>query len=238
MAVEGKFGLQEGLDLTKSILPIIGAIAAASQLRKNEKQVKGIGQNLANTINKEKQVKALDRVQNRAFLKQGDALAREKKAMAKRGVASGAINIDRGVADSYGDAVRNIAASTSARNEYLKTLEDKVANANAERNNYFSDMKAKAWASAANESIKAAQNYKPAGDVASKDATKVEVETPQKPKVSEETKKAIEKLLKPKTTEEILSEKFKLVIPKPDLSYLPENLRPLEYKAPKIKYGL
>ena len=34
MAVEGKFGLQEGLDLTKSILPVIGAIAAASQLRK------------------------------------------------------------------------------------------------------------------------------------------------------------------------------------------------------------
>ena len=118
-------------------------------------------------------------MQNRAFLKQGDALAREKKAMAKRGVASGAINIDRGVADSYGDAVRNIAASTSARNEYLKTLEDKFANANAERNNYFSDMKAKAWASAANESIKAAQNYKPAGDVASKNATKVEVGTPQ-----------------------------------------------------------
>ena len=179
MAVDGKFGLQEGLDLTKSILPVIGAIASASQLRKNEKQVKGIGKNLENTINKEKQVKALDRVQNRAFLKQGDVLAREKKAMAKRGVASGAINIDRGVADSYGDAVRNIAASTSARNEYLKSLEDNIANANAERNNYFSDMKAKAWASAANESIKSAQNYKPAGDVASKDATKVEVNVPQ-----------------------------------------------------------
>lgn len=178
MAVDGKFGLQEGLDLTKSILPVIGAMAAASQLRKNEKQVKGIGKNLENTINKEKQVKALDRVQNRAFLKQADALAREKKAMAKRGAASGAINIDRGIADSYGDAVRNIAASTSARNEYLESLEDNIANANAERNNYFSDMKAKAWASAANESIKAAQNYKPAGGVASKDATKVEVDTP------------------------------------------------------------
>lgn len=173
MAVEGKFGWKEGIDTVNSILPVIGAIASAAQLRKNEKQVKSIGKNLEHTISAEKKIAPLDRVQNRAFLKQGDALAREKKAMAKRGIASGAVNIDRGVADSYVDAVRKIAASTSARNEYLKSLEDNVSNANADRNNYFSDMKAKAWASASDAAIKAAQNYKPAGDVASKDATPV-----------------------------------------------------------------
>lgn len=176
MAVEGQFGWQEGIDTVKGILPIIGAIAAAARLRKNEKQVKSIGKNLEHTISAEKKIAPLDRVQNRAFLKQGDALAREKKAMAKRGIASGAVNIDRGVADSYVDAVRKIAASTSARNEYLKSLEDNVSNANADRNNYFSDMKAKAWASASDAAIKAAQNYKPAGSVASKDATPVVVD--------------------------------------------------------------
>lgn len=176
--VTGEFGLQEGIDTVKSILPVIGAIAAAAQLRKNEKQVKNIGKNLEHTISAEKKIAPLDRVQNRAFLKQGDALASEKKKIAKRGIASGAVNIDRGVADSYVDAVRKIAASTSARNEYLKAMEDNVSNANADRNNYFSDMKAKAWASAADAAIKQAQNYKPAGSVSSKDATLVATDAP------------------------------------------------------------
>lgn len=178
MAVVEKFGLKEGIDTVNSILPVIGAVAASSQLRKGEKRVKATDEQSLSTIAKEKAIKPTDRMQNMAFIKEGDENARKQKAMAKRGVAGGAISIPRAVGNNYVDAVKKIAASTSARNEYLKSLEDNVSKANADRNNYFSDMKAKAWASASDAAIKVAQNYKPAGSVASKDATKEEADEP------------------------------------------------------------
>ena len=85
---------------------------------------------------------------------------------------------ESGAESYYADAIGKIAASTMARRMFLDELSRSNRDARIAQKNEYNDAKSKAWASASDAAIKVAQKAFKAGDVASKDATKVEVDTP------------------------------------------------------------
>jgi heme exporter protein D len=179
---EQKEGIVGGIGALASL---IGGVAASAQLRKGEKRVKATDEQSLSAIAKEKAIKPTDRMQNMAFLKEGDENARKQKAIAKRGVAGGAISIHRAVGNNYVDAVKKIAASISARRKYLQDIEDNVSRAKTQRDNYFSDAKANAWATVSDDLIGLAKQFaNSAGELKEKPATPEKPNTPNTMKVT------------------------------------------------------
>lgn len=172
---------KDSVEIAKMLAAVIGASVGSGILKQGQKNINNIFSNNAMTLHAERGKSALKRADGQRLLADAIKKAKATRQQNERAFAQGNVNAPAlsTVGDFYADAIGKIAASSMARQSYLDDLAHSNQATSDAQKNKFSDAQANAWASAADASIKMAQNYKPAGDVASKDATKVEVNVPQ-----------------------------------------------------------
>jgi hypothetical protein len=172
---------KDSVEIAKMIAPVVGASVGSGILKQGQKNINNIFSNNAMTLRAERGKSALKRADSQRLLAEAIKKTKATRRLNERAFAQGNINAPAlsTVGDFYADAIGKIAASSMARQSYLDDLEHSNRVTSDAQKNKFSDAQANAWASASDAAIKVAQNYESAGDVASKDATKVKEDVPE-----------------------------------------------------------